>query len=223
MKILKYSLLVILSLVIFSSCEKDYDSFITKITYYPTFELEGGNLIRHQAGTPYTDLNVIALEGETEIDVTAVPNPNIGEVDYNTPGIYAIDYFATNVDGYDGTTTRYVIITNEPDNNSHDLSGTYVLDNPSLVPFEIVIEKNKADGTYNMGSFYGYEKTYGDEYKMPVRIVYVEDGLGALMPMVDLFGYYLTASCTIAENGDLSFSISRDGNAWSSRVWRKVQ
>ena len=74
-----------------------------------------------------------------------------------------------------------------------------------------------------MGSFYGYEETYGDIYKMPVRIVYVESGLAALVPMVDLFGYYLTATGTINENGDLIFSISRDGNAWSSRIWRKVQ
>lgn len=223
MKILKYSLITILMLVVFSACEKDYDSFITKITYYPTFELDGGVFIRHQAGTPYTDPQVIAKEGDTEIEVTAIPNPNIGDVDSNVPGIYAIDYFATNIDGYDGTATRYVIVTNEPNNNSHDLSGTYRLDNASLVPFDIVIEKNKETGIYTMGSFYGYENTYGNEYKMPVEIVYVESGLAALVPMVDLFGYYLTATCTIDDNGDLNFAISRDGSVWSSRIWRKVQ
>lgn len=223
MKILKYSLIVILSVVVFSACEKDYDSFITKVTYYPTFELDGGTLVKHQAGTAYTDLSVIAKEGESEIEVTAVPNSNIGNVDGNTPGIYAIDYFATNKDGYDGTTTRYIIVTNEPNNNNHELSGTYRLDNASLIPFDIVIEKNKADGTYTMPSFYGYENTYGDEYKMTRKLVYIESGLAALVPTFDLFGYYLSATCTISENGDLSFAASRDGNAWSSRVWRKVQ
>ena len=224
MKILKYSLLVILSIVIFSACEKNYDNFITKTTYYPTFELEGGSLIRHQAGTPYTDLAVIAKEGDTEIDVTAAADPYIGEVDPNTPGIYAIDYFATNVDGYDGSATRLIVVTNEPNNNDHDLSGTYRLDNASLVPFNIEIEKNKADGTYKMGSLYGYEETYGSVYTMPVELVYVESGLAALIPMIDLFGYHLTATVEIAENGDLSFTISRDGGARIlSRVWRKVQ
>lgn len=223
MKIIKYKLVILLCIVFLASCEKDYDSFITKVTYYPTFELEGGIYYKHPAGTSYTEPGVIAKEGETEIDVTIIANPNIGEVDPNAPGIYAVDYFATNVDGYDGSTTRNVIVTNEPNNNSHDLSGTYRLDNANLVPFDIEIEKNKETGIYRMGSFYGYENTYGNVYKMPVDIAYVEDGIAGLIPMIDLFGYYLTASCDIAENGDLTFSINRDGSAWSTRIWRKVQ
>ncbi|MBI9056485.1 DUF5011 domain-containing protein [Labilibaculum sp. DW002] len=214
-KILYISLLAIITL--FSACDDKETEDISRITYFPDFTLEGGEFYRHEMGTAYTEPGVVAMEGENELEV--VTSGDV--VDSNVPGIYEVVYSATNVDGFDGSVSRYVIVTDEVDDSAVNLSGDYELVHGSFVIFDVPVKKKEA-GYYTMGSIYGYEKTYGAQYTMPVRIVYVRAGEIALVPMTDLFGYALTATGTISEGGLFEFLISRDGTPWSYRRWQKL-
>lgn len=200
----------------FTSCDDLETENISKITYYPDFVITGGEYYRHQVGTSFTDPGYTAFEGENELDVTAT-----GSVDSDTPGIYELNYSATNVDGFDGSAKRFVIVTDELDDSGVDMSGTYQLVHGSLVIFDIVVKKDEK-GYYNMPSLYAYEYTYGMEYKMPVKFVYVSDGHAELVPMLDLWSNYLTSKITIHPNGDLEFPVFRNGSYWSSRYWKKL-
>ncbi len=213
-KILYISLLAIITL--FSACDDKETEDISRITYFPDFTLEGGQFYRHEMGTAYTEPGVVAMEGENELTVTTT-----GEVDSNVPGLYEIVYSATNVDGFIGTISRYVIVTDEIDDSAVNLSGEYELVNSSLVIFSVPVKKKDA-GYYNMGSLYGYEETYGAQYTMPIRFVYVRTGEIALVPLVDIFGYHLTATGTVSVDNVIKFNISRDGTPWSSRTWKKL-
>ncbi|MDQ1769652.1 DUF5011 domain-containing protein [Labilibaculum sp. A4] len=213
-KILYISLLAIITL--FSACDDKETEDISRITYFPDFTLEGGQFYRHEMGTAYTEPGVVAMEGENELTVTTT-----GEVDSNVPGLYEIVYSATNVDGFIGTISRYVIVTDEIDDSAVNLSGEYELVNSSLVIFSVPVKKKDA-GYYNMGSLYGYEETYGAQYTMPIRFVYVRAGEIALVPLVDIFGYHLTATGTVSVDNVIKFNISRDGTPWSSRTWKKL-
>ncbi|WP_461631909.1 immunoglobulin-like domain-containing protein [Labilibaculum euxinus] len=203
-------------ITLFSACDDKETEDISRITYFPDFTLEGGQFYRHEMGTAYTEPGVVAMEGENELTVTTT-----GEVDSNVPGLYEIVYSATNVDGFIGTISRYVIVTDEIDDSAVNLSGEYELVNSSLVIFSVPVKKKDA-GYYNMGSLYGYEETYGAQYTMPIRFVYVRTGEIALVPLVDIFGYHLTATGTVSVDNVIKFNISRDGTPWSSRTWKKL-
>ncbi len=140
MKRLIYSL-VLLAFVAMS-CEDETTENVSTITYYPIFELEGGDVTVHIAGEAYTEPGVSAKEGESDLEVTKsvvqskfivpgqtqpaqVQYTTLSEVDGDTPGMYTVTYTAVNKDGYSGTTTRNVFVLEEAPDPSVDLSGTY--------------------------------------------------------------------------------------------------
>lgn len=213
-KILYISLLAVITL--FSACDDKETEDISRTTYYPDFTLEGGQFYRHEMGTAYTEPGVVAMEGENELAVVTT-----GEVDSNVPGLYEIVYSATNVDGFDGSISRYVIVTDEVDDSAVNLSGEYELVHGSYVIFSVPVKKKDA-GYYTMGSLLGYEKTFGAQYTMPIRFVYVRAGEIAVVPMVDIFGDALTATGTVSAENVFVFIVSANGEAWASRTWKKL-
>lgn len=109
MRILKYLIVVVFLAVIFSSCEKDYESYITTETPAPQMELIGGNPIVLFKGTSYEDPGIHAIEIIGE-DTTELTYEVINEVNVDVTGTYKLQYKATNSEGYDFYINRKVSI-----------------------------------------------------------------------------------------------------------------
>lgn len=120
MKIIKYKIVILFCIILFTGCEKDYDSFITKITYYPTIELIGNQFMTQQVGEAFTDPGVIVKIGDEESE----PDEVTGTVDVNTPGVYTITYLKVNEDGYSASAQRFVGII-DPSVLGNDYTGEY--------------------------------------------------------------------------------------------------
>lgn len=120
MKNLKY--LAILSFVLLTtvSCNIE-DPIESTITQYADFEVTGGTYVYVQQGETYQEPGVKALAGEDELEVS-VDNT----VDTSTPGVYVLNYSATNSDGFAASTTRYVAVGDKVVAEGRDLSGTYL-------------------------------------------------------------------------------------------------
>jgi len=111
MKIMKNKVFYIIVLFLFValvSCDEDETKDISRVTYYPIFEILGDNPYVLDFTNPpasYVDPGVIVTEGDVEIDYTVTDN-----VDLTTPGFYAVSYSATNVDGFSASSSRDVIL-----------------------------------------------------------------------------------------------------------------
>lgn len=196
MKRLIYSLLVCLSFVVVSCDDSTQDpSFIT---YYVDFEMNGDEVTTVELGTPYVEPGVTAKEQGKDITAQMV---TIGadEVDVNSPGVYFIEYAATNVDGYSNSITRMVVVYDP--SITTDISGEYTtsLDSNRQLPetdddgndvtdengyvwaagapftnnFQVSISQ-VAPGIFYisdmMGGFYAQGRGYGASYAMPVYV-----------------------------------------------------
>lgn len=125
-----FLLLSIFVSLIFVSCEKDLDSEnLSRITYYPDFEIKGDvikeipgyYITLNPIGTAYTEPSAKATENETEITCKTT-----GTVDHTKVGRYEITYSATNKDGFDGEAIRTVLVyDNSKGLSENDISGTY--------------------------------------------------------------------------------------------------
>lgn len=100
-----------------ASCKKETLG-VSKITYYPEVSVKGDTYMSITIGGEYVEQGALAL-----IDGAEVEYETVGSVDPSTPGLYQIDYSAVNVDGFSQSATRYVAVTNCPDDV--DISGTY--------------------------------------------------------------------------------------------------
>jgi hypothetical protein len=169
MKIIKYKLIVIACILFLAACEKDYDSFITKVTYYPEVEMLGEPLVFVPTEGSYVDPGVIATENDEEIEVIVT-----SDIDYSTPGNYSIDYTAENSDGYTKTVSRQIIVY-DSNVSSEDISGTYVGDvvrngGEAYSGFPVTLTKvPDIDGVYEISDwiagFYSNGRDYGPAFK----------------------------------------------------------
>ncbi|MBU3821875.1 DUF5011 domain-containing protein [Flavobacteriaceae bacterium XHP0103] len=93
----------------------------SQITYYPTFDITGGQYIMVETGSTFTDPGVIANVGDG-----TVPVVTSGTVNTDEAGLYTLYYSATNADGFEASSFRYVIVVDDPAAiAANDLSGTY--------------------------------------------------------------------------------------------------
>lgn len=116
-------LLGLVFLTFLNSCSEEAP-IESDITYYPTFEVIGGQYIMVESGTTFNDPGIIASAGESELPVTISGSVNTGQV-----GVYTLTYSATNADGFSASTSRYVIVADDPDFIAgNDLSGGYTRD-----------------------------------------------------------------------------------------------
>ncbi len=146
------------------SCEKQ-SAGVTRITYYPVFELKGDNPLVVVVGSTFTDPGFTAtLEGE---DITSQAEVE-SNVNPNAMGVYSVNYTASNKDGYSYSATRTVIVAN-PGNIDNVYSSYTEMSGRKYNGCITVITKD-ADGSYIIddlcGGYYyygrypGYEPTY---------------------------------------------------------------
>lgn len=161
--------------ILFVGCEKDTSTEdISTITSYVTFDLEGELLMKIPLGQGYTEPGFVAMEGES--DVTG--NVEVaGTVDGDSPGLYTLNYSATNADGYPSTTSRTVIVF-DPTAPATDISGTYTTaivrteddgTNPRDYAGEVNISKVAQGIFYTdglLGGTYSIHYGYGSGYAM---------------------------------------------------------
>ncbi|MCY1718931.1 DUF5011 domain-containing protein [Prolixibacteraceae bacterium Z1-6] len=145
MKNLGYKIMVLALIIFLAACEKDYDSFITKITYYPTIELIGDQFMTQLVGEPFTDPGVIVKIG----DEVSEPDEVTGTVDINTPGVYTITYSKVNEDGYSAASQRFVGII-DPSVLDNDYTGEYQRTKygSNTTPAGIAVWTKITDGLY---------------------------------------------------------------------------
>ncbi len=122
MKKIKNSIiLLLLSVFVFSGCEKELDSegITKKITYFPIITMKGEQWNSVLVGQSFTDPGAEATEEGQKIELSVK-----GTVNTSVPGVYTITYSATNKDGYSAIKRRYVGVI-DPAVADADMSGKY--------------------------------------------------------------------------------------------------
>lgn len=166
---LKFKIFLLAFSFLWVGCEDEETDDVSFVTSYPVFELTGGEVISIVAGGAFVDPGVVATEDGNEIPVTT-----IGSVDTSTPGVYQLTYVATNQDGFEGSATREVVVTEE-DVSGTDLSGTYLRNNDVANPLITVIKI--AEGYYETSNASGdgnriaarFLHVGGDEILIPIQ------------------------------------------------------
>lgn len=180
MKILKYIAIAMLSSVIFTSCEKDYESHITKVTPAPVLELIGGNPIVLFKGTPYVDPGIHATEIVGK-DTTELKYEIINEVKVDVPGTYKLFYKVLNSEKVPFYISRKVSIVS--------FTGYDVFEIPTGNYSGIRVNKNRggtvritklAPGVYQisdmLAGYYDQAVGYGPDTAAPAILVINQDG-----------------------------------------------
>ena len=108
---------ILLTSLIFCSCEKETEGISSTID----IELFGGQLMLVAVDEPFVDPGVEAKYKGVDITNSITKT---GTVDYNTVGIYTIDYTYINDDGVATTRTRTVIVCDP--SITTDISGDYL-------------------------------------------------------------------------------------------------
>lgn len=161
-----------LSVIFLTGCDSDSTAGYTRITFYPTLELQGESVVFVDKGTTFTDPGVKAeLNGEDFTDQVQV----VSSLDTNKPGIYTITYIATNEDGFSATVSRTVFVKDITP--SVLASGFYTLQPGSyrdragaITPYSgyPIIVLQTSPGIFYVSDFLGgyYDKRagYGDKY-----------------------------------------------------------
>lgn len=179
-------ILIALVFSIFSCTEDEIGTSL--ITNYPVFELNGEDVIFINKGDEYSDPGVVVTENGVEIEYsTSISSDfrNFSELDTNKPDIYRITYSAVNKDGFAGTASRTVIVT-EQGNLIDNISGLYtstVLRNgaggAAYTDMEYVMIWKRDDGKYEMsdgiGLYYAVGRAYGNSYLARPVIITAND------------------------------------------------
>ncbi|WP_439879666.1 immunoglobulin-like domain-containing protein [Pontibacter sp. MBLB2868] len=119
-KIKNTIILVLLSVFVFSGCEKELDTEgISRTTYYPVITVKGEQWNSVLIGEVFTDPGAEASEDGQRIELSVN-----GTVNTNIPGVYTITYSATNKDGFSVIKRRYVGVI-DPAVADADMSGKY--------------------------------------------------------------------------------------------------
>lgn len=180
MKKLIYILFAISGSLLFFSCEKEYESHITKVTPAPVMELIGGDPIVLFKGTPYVDPGIHAMEIIGD-DTTELNYEVINEVIVDVPGTYKLFYKVVNSENIPFYISRRVNIVSFTGYDVFEFpSGTYdgIRINKG---FGGPVEINKlAPGVYQIsdlfGGYYEVGVGYGPDYAAPAILVINADG-----------------------------------------------
>lgn len=171
-----YSLLVVCSVLCFSSCEDETSQDPSVITYYATLELQGDATVFWPKGQAWVDPGYTSeMKGEDVTDQVEADVPDV-----NTPGVYDLTYSIVNEDGFAVYDSRRVIIYDATDDRIGGITF-WTLDNSlSFRNYEGTISKYKGafeiyiiakgDNEYIISDFlagwYDQGAGYGDAYTM---------------------------------------------------------
>ncbi|CAH8291875.1 uncharacterized protein DUF5011 [Mariniflexile fucanivorans] len=135
----RLSLMLIVFLMV--SCTEE-NPIRSEITFYPDFEISGDQYMAIELGTTFTDPGVTASSGGAVLPLTTT-----GFVDTSKIGVYKLTYAATNADGFDGTTFRFVAVVDDlAAVRANDLSGSYTRNTNAAHKMNVT---KIADGFYN--------------------------------------------------------------------------
>lgn len=180
-----------MSLIVFGSCEKEKSSEgVSRVTNYPTFDVQGGDLIFHEEGTPFNDPGVTATEAGQELDVTSSTvgvfrAGSVADVDGNTADHYIKSYSATNQDGFAGTVTRDIWVATTGD-LVNSIEGVYTstvlrdgVASAEYTDMEYILIWKNSDGTYGIsdgiGGYYDIGRVYGYGYAASGFVITAND------------------------------------------------
>jgi hypothetical protein len=184
-----YTMLFAAATFAFVSCSDEESEGRSRITYYPTIELEGANPLVVAKGSTYKDPGYVSVMGGQDVSdkviITGLPDTNVS-------GDYTVKYTtAKNSDGFDATATRRVIVADQAD----AVEGLYMVSADSYrlrsgakvaygASYPIVV-LNEGDGTYfvddMLGGWYYYRAGYGVNYAMASYISVAADGTVSLL------------------------------------------
>lgn len=208
---MKKYLLIITILLAVAGCNNDLESEgLSRITYFPDFELEAGDIVLHPLGAEYAEPGVRVTEEGSEISFTTT-----GSVDTSTPGFNAIVYSAVNKDGFPGSATRTVVVV-EPDVPSLALEGNYTSNTNAFsgqsLGQKLTVTK-LADGVFASSDSYAHPSL-----DIAVRFLINADGTATLESMPNSpFGIPMNGKITfgVPAGGDVHFP---DGTVQASPV-----
>jgi hypothetical protein len=171
-------------------CNNDLETEgLSRITYYPTFELTGGDMVLYTVGDTYSEPGITVTEGGQPIDFTTT-----GTVDTSVPGFYPISYAAVNQDGFQGTATRTVVVldSNIPEldiegswtSNTNAFSGASIGQKLTITKIE--------EGVYSSTDSYAHP-----DLEIPIRFLINADGSGTVEEIPNSpFGVPMTGKIT---------------------------
>lgn len=209
-------LMVILFIaVIFYSCEKDTKN-VSSVTTYPELSLIGDQFMSIAKGAVFTEPGVSATIGGA-----AVPFTTTGTVDPNTPGVYIIEYKATNSEGFSQSAKRYVGVI-ASDAASLNLSGNWKRTNGVITTWTKNATHNGLYTTNNVG---GVDPVANPSYSYPVRIFNIKDST-LVVPLQNnaLGGELYCASISYKPSvglGQVKWVVMGSGYATNSRTFDK--
>lgn len=149
----------------FTACETNNTEGLTRITYYPVFDILGENPKVVNIGEPYEDAGCAAKMAGEDVSADIKVKNN---VDTDEMGIYKVTYSLVNADGFPASASRTVYVTNG-DNfaNLYFAETWYGSRHYTGLPVQIT---DNGDGTFLiddlLGGFYwggrypGYEPNY---------------------------------------------------------------
>jgi len=164
-----YNILILILFAAFiSSCQKELTSKgVSRLTEYVAFDLTKGALVLHPKGTAFVDPGYKAMEGTTDVTTKVTVD---GSVDVNKVGLYKITYSATNLDGYEASASRTVIVY-DPAAPATDITGSYLSNVARQAPYarsftglSVTITKI-APGIFYVSDFLGGFYDQGSNYK----------------------------------------------------------
>lgn len=208
-----YTMLFAAASFCLASCSDDSSADKSRITYYPTIELTGGNFYVVEKGKAYTDPGYVSIMGGEDVTDKVVVT---GSVDTSKSGLYTLTYTtAKNSDGFGASASRTVLVADPNDAAEgafmNQAAGTRVY-NGNTVAYGrdfLVVVVNNGDGTYYVddlfGGWYAQRAGYGSQYAMGGVIKIADDGtitlVDSLVPgwgdsLDDLTGTFDAATST---------------------------
>lgn len=216
--------------LVLTSCGDKTSEGLSRITYYPSIELNGDSYIVWEKGTPYVDPGYVSMmNGE---DVTGEVTIS-GTPDVNKSGIYKVTYTTKkNEDGFDASASRTVVVL---DSNS-EIEGFYLTQPESYRSYngndvayngayEILIIDN-GDGTLTVddlfGGWYCQRAGYGTNYAASGVISLAEDGtVGYIDSIVPGWGDSLDDLTGTYEDGVFTVDATYVGTMHFFETWVK--
>ena len=178
-----FAMMLALVSFVLTSCGDKESEGLSRFTYYPVLELQGGDYMVVDKGSTFQDPGFTAtLNGEDVSSQVAVSS----NVNTSKSGVYSVVYSIKNSDGITANAKRTVVVL---DPNSA-VEGFYLTQADSYrlrqgaqvaygSEFEILIIDN-GDGSYDvddmLGGWYCQRAGYGTNYAMEATITIADDG-----------------------------------------------
>jgi hypothetical protein len=240
MKNINYLLLISLllgSLFTFSGCDDDPDvADISRVTFFPTFAYEGGDLSIVKCGSSYVLPPVTATENGVDLPVTTVTTglfSGASSFDINVADKYVFTSLATNADGFNGSVVRtvWVVCTGDLVTSLEGLYKSTVVRNgatgPQYTNMEYVLIRKVGPDQYELsdaiGGYYDIGRAYGDAYRAAGMVITANNipannfsfsgpiGVGAFGGSLEMTGMTVdpaTKTITFTSDWDAGFSFA---------------